>query len=103
MSLIQRRSFLTGFASLFAAPAIVRAASLMPVRTVLIMPMAPQFPPGFVELIRYAAELYGLTGISAEMLGRDPATALRLGSASAANGGASIVPGEDHRVGVIGG
>lgn len=34
--LIQRRNFLVGLASLIAAPAIVRAASLMPVRGVIM-------------------------------------------------------------------
>ena len=32
--MLERRSFLTGLAAMFAAPAIVRAASLMPVRGV---------------------------------------------------------------------
>lgn len=34
--LIRRRSFLTGLAAAFAAPAIVRATSLMPVRGIVM-------------------------------------------------------------------
>jgi hypothetical protein len=34
MPIITKRSFLTGFASLLAAPAVVRAASIMPVKAV---------------------------------------------------------------------
>lgn len=36
--MLERRGFLTGLISALAAPAIVRAASLMPVRTVLWTP-----------------------------------------------------------------
>lgn len=36
--MIGRRGFITGLVSLVAAPAIVRAGSLMPVRTMLIEP-----------------------------------------------------------------
>lgn len=38
--IVPRRKFLTGFASLLAAPAIVPIASLMPVKPVLIVPAA---------------------------------------------------------------
>jgi hypothetical protein len=41
--LIERRAFLTGLVSLVAAPAIVRAASLMPVRTPAIWRGGPVF------------------------------------------------------------
>ena len=34
--IIQRRSFIAGLGSLIAAPAIVRAASLMPVRAIMV-------------------------------------------------------------------
>jgi hypothetical protein len=40
-----RRSFITGMAALIAAPAIVRASSLMPVRGI-IMDAAPQYAAG---------------------------------------------------------
>ena len=43
--IIQRRAFLGGLLSAFAAPAIVRAASLMPVRAIA----AP--PPDLLEII----------------------------------------------------
>lgn len=36
--MIQRRTFLTGLAALITAPAIVRAGSLMPVRSVVYAP-----------------------------------------------------------------
>lgn len=36
--LLPRRSFLTGLASLFAAPAIVRASSLMQIKSSIIQP-----------------------------------------------------------------
>jgi hypothetical protein len=38
MTMLERRGFLTGLISALAAPAIGRAASLMPVRTVLWTP-----------------------------------------------------------------
>jgi hypothetical protein len=40
--MLQRRGFLTGLVSALAAPAIVRASSLMPVRTMI---WAPPVPP----------------------------------------------------------
>lgn len=40
---IARRSFLTGLISLVAAPAIVRAGSLMPVRAMVIIEPRPIF------------------------------------------------------------
>jgi hypothetical protein len=43
--ILQRRTFLTGLASLFAAPAIVRAESLMPVK---LVDFSPPPAPGFV-------------------------------------------------------
>jgi hypothetical protein len=54
-SLITRRSIFIGAAvSLICAPAIVRTASLMPVRS-LILPIVPIVPmwAGFVERLRY--------------------------------------------------
>ncbi len=36
--ILPRRSFLTGMAAMFAAPAIVRASSLMPIKSVLWEP-----------------------------------------------------------------
>lgn len=42
---MNRRGFITGLVSLVAAPAIVRASSLMPVRRVLILPPAPALGP----------------------------------------------------------
>jgi hypothetical protein len=43
--IIQRRSFLIGLASLLAAPAIVRAESIMPMRAVII-PLPDPLVPG---------------------------------------------------------
>ncbi len=44
--MIERRSFITGLISLVAAPAIVRAGSLMPVRVILEEPMYIPVHPG---------------------------------------------------------
>lgn len=51
MSIITRRSLITGLASLIAAPAIVRAESLMPVRAII---QAPN-PLGRLFLITHIA------------------------------------------------
>jgi hypothetical protein len=53
MSDIGRRSFLTGLVSAFAAPAIVRASSLMPVRG-LVIPASVQT---FDKLIVFRKEI----------------------------------------------
>lgn len=44
---MNRRGLLTGLASLVAAPAIVRVQSIMPVRTMLPLPLVAP-PPSFV-------------------------------------------------------
>jgi hypothetical protein len=54
--IIKRRSFLTGLASALAAPAIVRASSLMPVRGIIV--------PWRVPLV-------GGTTLYVEMIGND--------------------------------
>lgn len=48
--ILPRRAFLTGLAGLFAAPAIVRAASLMPVKALPVYGAIP----GFMTLADYA-------------------------------------------------
>ena len=48
---VQRRSFLTGLGSLFLAPAVVKASSLMPLRGVVMLPamtIPAWCPPGWV-------------------------------------------------------
>jgi hypothetical protein len=54
--LIQRRNFLIGLASLFAAPAIVRIESIMPVRA-LVLPVDDPLTMG----IRYQTWPFGTT------------------------------------------
>lgn len=60
--MIQRRAFLTGLAALITAPAIVRAGSLMPVRSVVVEPIWTPYgiAPGMEEarrLINYRNSL----------------------------------------------
>lgn len=52
--MLQRRSFITGLISLVAAPAIVRAGSLMPVK----MMIEPKFLSGTELNALYQAERY---------------------------------------------
>jgi hypothetical protein len=47
--MLNRRSLITGLISLVAAPAIVRAGSLMPVRSALLPAVAPRIPLGQIR------------------------------------------------------
>ena len=47
--ILPRRKFLTGLMGLFAAPAVVRASSLMPVKSFVAVDLPPS-PPGFRRL-----------------------------------------------------
>lgn len=56
--MMERRSFITGLISLVAAPAIVRAGSLMPVRTMVAEPMIiPVHPDVWRDLLAEQREI----------------------------------------------
>lgn len=67
--ILPRRKFITGLVSLMAAPAIVRASSLMPVKVVIdpwinytVMPL---FPPCYIGMmININNEIMEITGIN---------------------------------------
>lgn len=53
---MDRRSFLTGLIGVVAAPAIVRASSLMPVKSWVDAIAYPEATPSLIETIRLIAE-----------------------------------------------
>lgn len=60
--ILPRRSFLTGLASLIAAPGIVKAESLMPVRS--IGRFAQPLPYELGSTFRFAGQTYRVTEIA---------------------------------------
>lgn len=61
--IIKRRAFLAGLASVFAAPAIVRAESLMPVRSILVprLPFPCSVAEGDLIVVGVAGMAMGMT------------------------------------------
>ena len=54
--IIRRRSFLAGLGSMLAAPAIVHAGNLMPVKALPKVPVAVALPKNHVAVLAVSAE-----------------------------------------------